>query len=178
MHSSLSNGAKEILYLSAPSLISTPIPVQPLGPINQLIYKSTDRGNTWTEAKGMPTLQPLLSGGSCAALLGYADQELIIWGDGFVTPNGTVIFGLRRCTGLSVAISDDEGDSWRLVDIPGSSLPPFLVGDLTYVACIPCCFPSSHIIDTCSTGTFLLPSPSHKISTATSTPSGSTTTTS
>lgn len=132
VRSQLSNGAKEVLYFSAPSLISTPIPVQPLGPLNQLIMKSTDRGNTWSPTKGMPTLQPLLSGGACAGLLkGLAGQELIIWGDGFVRPNGTVMYGLRRCQQLSIAISDDEGDSWRLVDVPGSSLPPFILGDLT-----------------------------------------------
>lgn len=130
--SNLTNGAKEILYLAAPSLISTPIPVQPLGPIDQHIMKSTDRGNTWTPTKGSPTLQPLLSGGACAGLVkSLAGQELIIWGDGFVTPNGTVMYGLRRCQKLSVAISDDEGDSWRLIDVPQSSLVPFIVGDLT-----------------------------------------------
>jgi hypothetical protein len=136
VHSSLSNGAKEILYLSAPSLISTPIPLQPSGPINQYIIKSTDRGNTWTIAKGMPTLQPLLAGGNCGTLdllRSYGGQELVIWGDGFVRPNGTVMYELRRCRALSLAISDDEGDSWRYVDVPGSSLPPFVLGDLTYL---------------------------------------------
>lgn len=134
VHSQLTNGATEILYFSAPSFIGTPIPLQPLGPIDQYIMKSTDRGNTWTVTKGMPTLQPLLSGGACSTLVGnLAGQELIIWGDGFVRPNGTIMFGLRRCQKLSVAISDDEGDSWRLIDVPGSSLVPFIAGDLTQV---------------------------------------------
>ncbi|CAK4034809.1 Hypothetical predicted protein [Lecanosticta acicola] len=133
VRSQLSSSAEEILYYSAPSLISTPIPLQPLGPINQLILKSTDGGMTWSETAGKPTLQPLLSGGACAGLLqSLAEQELIIWGDGFVRPNGTVMYGLRRCQKLSVAISDDEGDSWRLSDVPASSLAPFIVGDLTY----------------------------------------------
>lgn len=48
-------------------------------------------------------------------------------------PNGTVVFGLRRCQALSLAFSDDEGDSWRLVDVPNSHLVPFVVGDLTYL---------------------------------------------
>jgi hypothetical protein len=136
VHSSLSNGAKEILYLSAPSLISTSIPLQLLGPINQYLIKSTDRGNTWTTAKGMPSLRPLLAGGNCETLdlLGsYGDQELIIWGDGFARSNGTVMYGLHRCRALSIAISDSEGDSWRYIDVPGSSLPPVVLGDLTYL---------------------------------------------
>jgi hypothetical protein len=134
VHSSLSNSAKEILYLSAPSLISTPIPPQPSGLINQCIIKSTDRGNTWTTAKRILTLQPLFASGNCGTLdlLGsYGDQELIIWGDGFVRSNGTVMYGLRRCRALSLAISDDKRDSWRYIDVPGSSNPPFVLGDLT-----------------------------------------------
>ncbi|EME42232.1 hypothetical protein DOTSEDRAFT_81183 [Dothistroma septosporum NZE10] len=133
VRSKLTNGAKEILYLSAPSLISTPIPVQPLGPIDQMIIKSTDGGSNWTVTGSQPTLQPALSGGACAGLTqSLLGQELIIWGDGFVTPNGTIMYGLRRCQKLSVAISDDEGDTWRFSDLPQSSLVPFIVGDLTY----------------------------------------------
>lgn len=86
VYSHLSNGAKGIMYLSAPSLISTPIPLQPLGPVDQYIMKSTDKGSTWTVTKGMPTLNPTLSGGACSGLLpSLAGQELIIWGDGFVS---------------------------------------------------------------------------------------------
>lgn len=73
-----------------------------------------------------------MSGGACSTLTGnLADQELIIWGDGFVMPNGTVVYGLRRCQKMSLAFSNDEGDSWELIDVPGSVLPPFIVGDLT-----------------------------------------------
>lgn len=130
--SKLEGDNKDILYFSAPSLISTPLPVEPLGPINQVILKSVNGGSNWTETKGKPTLQPIVSGGACNGLTrGLVGQEPIIWGDGFVRPNGTVMFGLRRCQKLNVAISDDEGDSWRLSDVPGSSLPPFLAGDIT-----------------------------------------------
>lgn len=132
VYSNLTNGAQEILYLSAPSLISTPIPVQPIGPIDQYTMKSTDRGNTWTPVAGMPTLNPSKSGGACSgAMNNLLGQELILWGDGFVTPNGTLMYGMRRCQKVSVAISDDEGDSWRLSDIPSSSLQPFGGGILT-----------------------------------------------
>lgn len=129
--SKLSNGAKEILYFSAPSLISTPI-VQPIGPLSQLVMKSTDGGNTWSQTGSSPTLQPAISGGACAGLTqSLATQELIIWGDGYVTPNGTIMFGLRRCQKLSVAISDDEGDTWRFSDLTQSNLNPFIVGTIT-----------------------------------------------
>jgi hypothetical protein len=83
----------------------------------------------------MLTLQSMFASGNCGTLdlLGsYGDQELIIWGDGFVRSNGTVMYGLRRCCALSLAISDDERDSWRYIDVPGSSFPPFVLGDLTY----------------------------------------------
>jgi len=136
--SNLTNGAKEILYLSGSSLISTPIPIQPLGPLFENTFKSTDRVNTWTKAKGKLTLQPLVSAGRCGTLdllpgASYGDQELIIWGDGFIKPSGTIVYRLRRCTTLAVAISDDEGGSWCIIDVPGSQLPPFVVGDLTYL---------------------------------------------
>lgn len=59
VHSQLTNGAAGIMYLSAPAFISTPIPLQPLGPEFQHIMKSTDKGNTWTVTAGAPTLQPV-----------------------------------------------------------------------------------------------------------------------
>jgi hypothetical protein len=120
--SSLKNGARQILYLSAPSLISTQV-AGGFGPIKQMVMKSVDRGETWTLTASAPTLKPLLDGGACAALPNEErKKELLIWGDGFVTSNGTIMFGLRRCRKLSVAISDDEGDSWRFSDVSGSNL--------------------------------------------------------
>jgi hypothetical protein len=41
--------------------------------------------------------------------------------------------GLRRCRTISLAISDDEGDSWWYIDVLGSSLRLFVLGDLTYL---------------------------------------------
>lgn len=69
VRSKLASGQKDILYLSAPSLISTPIPIQPLGPLNQIIEKSLDGGVTWTKTKTQPSLQPNTDaklGGACA----------------------------------------------------------------------------------------------------------------
>ena len=133
--SRLENRASKILYMSGPSLISVPI-VPGLGPINQIIMKSVDRGTTWKTTRGNPTLVATKSGGSCsspALTKKERDEEYIIWGDGLVRPNGTVMFGLRRCRAVSVAVSDDEGESWRFSDIPGSSMVPYSKGLLTYV---------------------------------------------
>jgi hypothetical protein len=120
--------ASSILYISAPSLISVPI-AGPISPIGQLIAKSVDRGITWQNTKSAPTLIATKSGGACAALSPTVQsQEYIIWSNGLVRPNGTVMFGLRRCRSASVAISDDEGDTWRFSDIPGSTLVPYTKG--------------------------------------------------
>jgi hypothetical protein len=125
--------AREIMYLSAPSLVSVPIAAG-LGPRIQLIAKSVDHGITWVNTKGAPTLLANNSGGACAALpKNIQNQEYLIWGNGLVRPNGTVVFGLRRCRSLSLAISDDEGDSWHYSDVPGSALVPYDKGILTYV---------------------------------------------
>jgi hypothetical protein len=43
------------------------------------------------------------------------------------------MYGHRPCCALSPTISDDEGDSWRYIDVPGSSLPPFILGNFTYL---------------------------------------------
>jgi hypothetical protein len=133
VYSQLKNGSSQILYLSAPSLIS--ITVAPgLGPIQQRIAKSLDRGATWVQAKGAPTLSALENGGPCQAFTKNGkNDEYIIWSNELVRPNGTVIYGLRRCRSLSIAISDDEGDSWRYSDVPKSSIVPYSKGLLTLV---------------------------------------------
>ena len=51
--SQLENSASKILYMSGPSLISVPI-IPGLGPINQIIMKSVDRGDNM-EDKRNPT---------------------------------------------------------------------------------------------------------------------------
>jgi hypothetical protein len=131
VHSKLQNGSSQILYISAPSLLS--VTAAPgLGPVNQRISKSVDRGETWVRAKEAPTLSALKNGGPCEAFTKDGkNDEYIIWSNGLVRPNGTVMYGLRRCRSLSIAISDDEGDSWRYSDVPGSSLVPYSKGLLT-----------------------------------------------
>jgi hypothetical protein len=128
VRSQLTNGTNKISYMSGPSLISVPI-VPGIGPIQQVIMKSLDRGTTWQRTKAWPTLNATKSGGACATLPKATQaEEYIIWGDGLVRGNGTIMFGLRRCRSVSVAISDDEGDSWRFSDIPGSAVVPYTKG--------------------------------------------------
>jgi hypothetical protein len=122
--SSLKSGVNEIIYFSAPNPISTG--GSGLEPTKQLFWKSLDKGTTWTLTKGAPSIKSKEVDGACAEL-SDADRakEIIIWGDGVVRANGTLIYGFRRCRKLSMAISDDEGDTWRFKDIPGSDLSPY-----------------------------------------------------
>jgi hypothetical protein len=124
VHSQLKNGASMILYMSAPSPIS--VGIGPIGPTHQKITKSLDRGETWIQTKSAPTLSALKSGGACEKFTKNGkNSEYLIFSNGLVRPNGTVMLGLRRCQSLSIAISDDEGDSWRYSDVPGSSIVPY-----------------------------------------------------
>jgi hypothetical protein len=121
--------ASSILYMSSPSTISVTIAPGALGPIRQAISKSLDRGLTWQSTSGSPTLSAILNGGACANFTrGKQNNEYIIWSNGLVRPNGTIMFGLRRCRTASIAISDDEGDTWRYSDIPESSLVSYSLG--------------------------------------------------
>ena len=40
-------------------------------------------------------------------------------------PDGTVYIGLRLCTTVGVAVSHDEGGTWKVLTVPGSTLPAF-----------------------------------------------------
>lgn len=50
----------------------------------------------------------------------------LIYGNGGVGPDGTVYISLHRCGHLAVAVSADEGDTWRVTDVPGTTLLPFI----------------------------------------------------
>lgn len=129
--SKLQDGS-QILYASAPSTLSVTA-ASFLRPISQKIWKSVDRGLTWQPTKGSPTLSALETGGPCEAFtVNKTNSEYIIWSNGLVRPNGTIMFGVRRCRSASVAISDDEGDTWRWSDVPGSSLVSYEAGLATY----------------------------------------------
>jgi hypothetical protein len=132
VYSKLHNNASMILYMSAPSPIS--VGVGPIGPSHQQMSKSLDRGETWVQTKGAPTLSALKSGGACEKFTKNGKNgEYLIFSNGLVRPNGTVMYGLRRCQSLSIAISDDEGNSWRYSDVPGSSIVPYAHDLLTLV---------------------------------------------
>jgi hypothetical protein len=117
-----------VMYISGPSTVSVYI-APGIGPVKQLIAKSVDGGLNWKNTGSAPTLSATQSGGACASLSPAVQKgEYIIWSNGLVRPNGTVIFSLRRCQSLSIAISDDEGDTWRFSDVPGSKLVPYSKG--------------------------------------------------
>jgi hypothetical protein len=105
-------GDGRVLYLSAPAPISTRVfPV--LFPRRQEFLRSYDRGSSWQNA-GTISLWPRAHG--------LDPREWVIFGDGVVAADGTVLVGLRRGPNLAVAISSDEGAGWRLRDVPGARL--------------------------------------------------------
>ncbi|MEY4577639.1 MAG: hypothetical protein RL701_2342 [Pseudomonadota bacterium] len=106
-------GYPSVLYASAPAPISTPSPLS--NPDNQQILRSLDGGATWANVGGkMLSLKPIDHG--CTA------DEWVIYGDGVVDERGSIFLGLRRCTHLGVAISHDEGATWRVQDVPGANI--------------------------------------------------------
>jgi hypothetical protein len=113
-------GVPDILYITAPSPISTPFPAG-LGPTPayQAVYSSLDGGQTWqnTGATSL-SLKP-------ADVPGCAPNEWVIYGSGVVGSDGTIYLGLRRCAHLGISISHDEGHTWTTSDVPGTVLPPF-----------------------------------------------------
>lgn len=124
---SVPSGYPRVLYASAPSPISTPDTVIYPAPSYQAVYKSLNGGVSWTEA----SMSALTLVASTAASSGVAStttcpsSEWIIYGDGLVGPDGTVYIGLRLCTTVGIAISKDEGSTWKVVTVPGSTLPAF-----------------------------------------------------
>ena len=52
-------------------------------------------------------------------------SEWVIYGNGLVGNDGTVYIGLRLCTTVGIAISKDEGSTWKVITVPGSTLPAF-----------------------------------------------------
>jgi hypothetical protein len=124
---SVPSGYPGVTYASAPSPISTPDTVIYPAPSYQAVYKSLNGGASWTEV----SMGALTLVASTAASSGIASSttcpssEWIIYGDGLVGLDGTVYIGLRLCTTVGVAISKDEGSTWNVVTVPGSTLPSF-----------------------------------------------------
>jgi hypothetical protein len=115
-------GTGTIVYASVPNPSST------LGPDHQEIFRSTDGGMTWsTNVAGTAlTLMPSVAvsnGWIDAALCPSAEQ--IIFSDGAVAADGTIYLPFRLCKRLAIATSHDEGTTWQVALVPGSSLPPY-----------------------------------------------------
>jgi len=105
-------GTSNVLYLSAPTPISTPAVI--VSPQKQQVMRSLDNGESWDEV-GFLSLKP--SDNDCHFL------EWVIMGAGVVDPNdGTVYIGFRRCNRLGIGISHDEGVTWQVQDIPNTNL--------------------------------------------------------
>jgi hypothetical protein len=109
---SQTTGTSNVLYLSAPTPISTPAVI--VSPQVQQVMRSLDNGESWHEVGGL-SLRP--SDNGCHAL------EWVIMGAGVVDPvDGTVYIGFRRCNRLGLGISHDEGMTWEVQDVPGAHL--------------------------------------------------------
>ncbi|HET6331640.1 MAG TPA: sialidase family protein [Polyangiales bacterium] len=122
-----------IVYASAPSPISTPIPIVSLvglAPQYQSIYRSLDGGHSWERAATPSLLASDVPG--CAA-----SNEWVIYGAGAVDESGTAYLVVRRCRKLAVAVSSDEGSTWNLHEIPGVTLPPFDTSNLLQIVANP-----------------------------------------
>ncbi len=114
-----------VVYVSAPAPISTPVPIVSLlglTPNYQSFYKSLDGGATWLpgahvdiKAADVPNCDP---------------NEWVIFGSGTVGPDGTVYQVLRRCTRLAIAVSTDEAATFTIHEIPGASMPAYNVTNL------------------------------------------------
>ncbi len=125
--SSTPDGYPDVLYASAPSPISTPDTIIYPAPNYQAVYKSLNGGASWTEV----SMGALTLDASTAASSGIASSstcpssEWIIYGNGLVGPDGTVYVGIRLCTTVGIAVSHDEGGTWKVLTVPGSTLPAF-----------------------------------------------------
>lgn len=110
------DGYPNVLYMAGPAPISTRFfPL--LFPKFQSFRRSLDGGRTWQRV-GRLSLLP-------GDVPGLSRWEWIIFGNGVVGPDGTVYWSLRRGPQLAIAISQDEGVSWQVREVPEAPLLPF-----------------------------------------------------
>ncbi|HEX4446159.1 MAG TPA: sialidase family protein [Polyangiaceae bacterium] len=124
---SATSGYPTVIYASAPSPISTPDTVIYPPPAYQAVYKSLNGGASWSEVS-MGALTLVAADAATSGIASSAvcpSSEWVIYGNGLVGKDGTVYIGLRLCTTLGIAISTDEGASWKVITVPGSTLPAF-----------------------------------------------------
>ncbi|HEX4340492.1 MAG TPA: sialidase family protein [Polyangiaceae bacterium] len=112
--SSTTVGYPNIVYVSAPTPTSTPIST--ILPDHQAFYKSLDGGATFQEVSPI-SLKP-------ADTPGCDPKEWVIAGNGTVAHDGTVYQSFRLCDKLGIAVSRDEGQTWTMHTVPGTSLDP------------------------------------------------------
>lgn len=112
---SITQPGAHVLYASSAAPLSTPVPLTEIKPTHQQIQRSRDNGNSWENV-----------GGNQLSLVptdhGCKSTEWLIYGAGVATSDGSIFFGLRRCTRLAVAVSSDEGESWQVRELPGATL--------------------------------------------------------
>ena len=129
---STTSGYPNVVYASAPTPISTPIPVAELiglKPINQPVYKSLDGGTTWSHVADRSLLPEDVEG--CDPF------EWIIYGNALVASDGTLYQVLRQCTSIKITASRDEGATWTMHAIPEGTLPPFDTRNLLQIVANP-----------------------------------------
>jgi hypothetical protein len=121
-----------VIYASAPSPISTPIPIVSLlglTPKYQSINRSLDGGKTWTRV-AMPSLL-------ASDVPGCDATEWLIYGSGAAASDGTVYLVLRRCRKLAIAVSSDDGATWQVNELPNANLPSFDTSNLLQIVANP-----------------------------------------
>ena len=125
--SSKLDGYPNVLYASAPSPISTPGTIIFPSPSYQAVYKSLNGGSSWTEVSmsALTLVAATAADSGVASSTTCPSSEWIIYGNGLVSKDGTVYLGLRMCTTVGIAMSSDEGATFEIVTVPGSTLPSF-----------------------------------------------------
>jgi hypothetical protein len=121
------DGYANVVYASAPSPISTPDTQIYPQPDHQAVYQSLNGGSAWQSVGARSlTLDPSdeVDAGIASATT-CPSTEWVIYGDGVVGSDGTIYLGLRMCSELAISISEDEGNTWKTVAVPGSKLPSF-----------------------------------------------------
>jgi hypothetical protein len=117
----VSDPEKSVIYFSSPNPLSTEVPfLLPLK--HQIVNRSYDGGATWELVSTLPSRPEEVP--SCPP------DGIILYGSGVVAADGTVYHGVRLCSNLGVAVSQDEGETWDMRVVPDALVRPFTSGSL------------------------------------------------